>query len=313
MEAARPTWVEGVGGVRLRLLHWPAPAGGRSVLLLPGRSEPVEKYGQAVDDLRRRDLDVWALDWRGQGLSQRSPGAEARGHVENFDLLAGDLAAVLARMDGRPLLLAHSMGAAVALRLCQMQPQTVRRLSGMVLSGPMIRLPTWGHRAWLVRLLARLNRLAGRGRCYVRGATDWAAEDHTFDGNRRTRSRSRFAREVALLRARPDLRVGGPTWGWLDAAFRLCDRLHGAWPAEALNVPLTVVAGADDPYVAETEQRRFFSRFPRARVCIVPGALHEVMMECDAARAAFWTAFDAAIQDCLGHAPGLSGRQDRLP
>lgn len=299
METGRLIWTEGAGGARLRLLHWPAPAEApvptkAPVMVLPGRSEPIEKYAEVVTDLRQRGFAVWALDWRGQGLSRRTPGAEARGHVDDFDVLAEDLAAGLARVGGRPLVLAHSMGAAVALRLCQMRPETVRHITAMVLTGPMIRVPTWGHPESLVRLLARVNRLAGRGKHYVRGACDWAAEDHAFAGNGRTRSQARHAREIALLRAHPDLRVGGPTWGWTDAAFRLSDRLHGLWPTEALALPLHVVVGAADPYVAAVEQRSFFARFPLARVTILPDALHEILMETDSVRERFWALFDAA-------------------
>lgn len=289
------TWVSGAEGARLRLMRWPAP-GGAPVLVLPGRSEPVEKYAEVIADLGRRGYAAWALDWRGQGLSDRFPGAGARGHVDDFDVLADDLAAVVQRIGGRPLLLAHSMGAAVALRLCQMRPETTRHLAGLVLSAPMIRVPTWGHPEKLVRLLARAHRLAGFGTRYVWGARDWAEENHAFAGNRRTRSAARFDREVALMRAHPDLRVGGPTWGWTAAAFRLTDQLRGPWPQDALHLPMDIVAGSADPYVALDAQRAFFARFTQARVHAIPGALHEVMMETDDARTLFWAAFDTAAQ-----------------
>lgn len=294
METAREIQVRAADGTRLRTLWWPG-AQAPAVLLLPGRSEPVEKYREVVAELRARALPVRALDWRGQGLSERLPGLGERGHVDSFDVLADDLATVLAEMDGPTLVLGHSMGAAVALRLMQTRPEVAGRLTGMVLTAPMTGLPTWGHPPWLVRALARLHRLAGRGRAYVRGGGDWAIENHAFEGNRRTHSRLRFEREVALLRAHPELRVGGPTWGWLDAAFHLTDALRGPWPEASLALPLAVAVGAADPYVSATAQRAFFARFPQARVDIIPDALHEILMETDPARARFWRLFDQAL------------------
>jgi lysophospholipase len=43
-----------------------------SVVVSPGRSEPIEKYFEVVQDLLDRGFVVLVHDWRGQGLSHRA-------------------------------------------------------------------------------------------------------------------------------------------------------------------------------------------------------------------------------------------------
>lgn len=290
-------------GARLRLCHWPpAAADGQDVLVLPGRTEPAEKYAEVADDLRQRGHGVWCLDWRGQGRSTRFGRCAARGHAPDFDGFGHDLAQVLAWIADRrpqarpPLVLAHSMGAGIALRLLQMRPGMAPAVAGLVLTGPMIRIPTRGWPPAVVRRLAHLHVALGRATAYVVGAADWGPRDCMFDGNRRTRCRTRFEREVALLTTAPELRVGGPTWGWVQAALRLSARMAAPWASGYPDLPIRVVVGGADSYVPLAAQHAFFNRFPDAALTVIDGARHEVLMETDDARAAFWQVFDNLVR-----------------
>src|SRR6185295_402746 len=113
-----------------RYAHWPAIAiqpGGRPkgrVVMLGGRGEFIEKYAtEVVGELLGRGLEVFALDWRGQGLSQRALADPEKGHVEDFASFSDDLHRFLTTIVGRStgespvLVLAHSMGGLATLRL----------------------------------------------------------------------------------------------------------------------------------------------------------------------------------------------------
>ena len=60
-----------MAGVRIRvgLWHRQGPAG--TVLLFPGRTEYVEKYGRTARLLAARGLATLVIDWRGQGIADR--------------------------------------------------------------------------------------------------------------------------------------------------------------------------------------------------------------------------------------------------
>ena len=59
------------GQARIRVAWWKAGDKG-TVLLLPGRTECIEKYGRAAGDLVARGFSVITIDWRGQGLADRA-------------------------------------------------------------------------------------------------------------------------------------------------------------------------------------------------------------------------------------------------
>ncbi|MGH7019100.1 MAG: alpha/beta hydrolase, partial [Brevundimonas sp.] len=65
-------WFRGAGGLRLRAALWTpstmvakTPRG--TVVLSPGRTEPIEKYFEVIGNFLARGFCVLAHDWRGQG------------------------------------------------------------------------------------------------------------------------------------------------------------------------------------------------------------------------------------------------------
>ena len=81
-------------GARLRWAAWPEPEGRvrGTVLILNGRSEFIEKYRETAGELIARGFRVFGFDWRGQGLSSRTPTGDETGHYDSFDPLVQDAA-----------------------------------------------------------------------------------------------------------------------------------------------------------------------------------------------------------------------------
>ncbi|HMG51290.1 MAG TPA: alpha/beta fold hydrolase, partial [Inquilinus sp.] len=72
-------------GARLRWGVWPEPEGRvrGTVLILNGRSEFIEKYRETAGELIARGFRVFGFDWRGQGLSSRTPVGDETGHYDS--------------------------------------------------------------------------------------------------------------------------------------------------------------------------------------------------------------------------------------
>ena len=81
------------GNALLRYACWNAPGTARgTVVLLTGRGEFIEKYATEVTgELLQRGFSVAALDWRGQGLSDRPLSEHDAGHIDNFSTYIADL------------------------------------------------------------------------------------------------------------------------------------------------------------------------------------------------------------------------------
>ena len=284
--------------LELRLAFWRGTGMG-TVLVLPGRSEFIEKYFEVVGDLRARGFSVAVLDWRGQGGSQRELADPRKGHVDDFHLYLRDLDAALTFMAAQDLPrpwygLAHSMGGAVlALAVAGGE----RRLLRAVLSAPMFGIHgISSHGA--SSLLAGLLSLAGLGGRYVPGGRTRAPSAFSaFEGNVLTSDPVRYRRAEAVLIAGPDLAIGAPTVAWATAAFRAIRELERPESGLASRCPLLIVAASADTVVSTPASERLAQRWRGAACVTIPGARHEILMERDGLRTQFWAAFDAFIGD----------------
>jgi pimeloyl-ACP methyl ester carboxylesterase len=115
-----------VGKRRLNLAH-SGSAAGTTVLFLHGVLRNWRTFFALFEGLRER-FCLAALDFRGHGLSDRTPGAY---HVTHY---VEDARAILPQLDARRLVLhGHSLGAMVALAVAAEAPD---RVHGIVLEDP---------------------------------------------------------------------------------------------------------------------------------------------------------------------------------
>src|SRR3989442_13429150 len=138
------------------------------------------------------------------------------------------------------------MGATVLLRAAYAGHRWFDR---MVLLSPMIALPGM-RRSLGTRVAVRTLRLMGLGGMYVPGGDASVMMQRPFIGNLLTSDPVRYARNVAVLEAKPALAIGWPTVAWLDSAFRvMSDFAAPAFPAK-IRQPILVVAAGEDRIVS---------------------------------------------------------------
>jgi lysophospholipase len=283
--------------VHLRVVRW-VPEGEPlgTIAIFQGRAEFIEKYFEVAGELLARGFAVVAMDWRGQGLSDRDLKDARKGHVDDFAFYERDLDAlqqqVLQFLCPQPAFaIGHSMGAAILLAQARAGRSPFAR---MVLSAPMIDL--YGLRLpRLVRAMAEGLDMVGLGTAFVPRGSRTSILERGFEGNVLTSDAARFARLEGILKAAPQLGLGDPTVGWLNSAFRLMDEFADAeYPRRTLTPILMLGAGADR-VVSNLAVERFGTRLKVGRLIVIADARHEILMERDPIRAQFWAAFDAFI------------------
>ncbi|HEX4043462.1 MAG TPA: alpha/beta hydrolase [Xanthobacteraceae bacterium] len=285
-------------GVALRYARWLPPAGRRgTVCVFPGRSEWIEKYFETVRDLRARGFAVAALDWRGQGLSDRALGDRRKGYVRNFAEYDVDLDTFMREIvlpDCPPPIfgLGHSTGAAVLIRAAYRGHRWFDRL---VLTAPLLGLGGVDYSHGFGPLIVRALRLAGFGTMYVPKTDTSLLESRPFLGNILTSDPVRFARNAAIVEAEPALGVGAPTVAWMDAAFRAMRAMRERSFAARLRQPMLIVAGGNDAIISNAAIEHFASMLRAGSHLLIVGAAHEILMEQDRYRSQFWAAFDAFV------------------
>ncbi len=279
---ARALWVKAKDGVRLRIGIWPEGARG-TVLLFPGRTEYLEKYGLLAGDLADMGYATIAIDWRGQGLSDRDLVDRNTGDVGDFDEYQLDVAELLetARAENLPqpwYLLAHSMGGCIGLRALY---------EGLKVNAACFTAPMWGIAvsglmrpvAWSMSWSAQS---LGLGHHYVPGTNpETYVNQFPFEDNLLTTDPDQFAYMQTQLAEHPDLSLGGPSLRWLYKA--LTETRHMA-DKPAPDVPALTFLGSNERVVDTVPVQARMADWPGGELMMMEGAEHEVLMEKPAIR-----------------------------
>jgi len=271
-------WARADDGVRLRLGAFPAERAQGTVLILPGRTEYIEKYAFAAKALAQRGLASLIIDWRGQGLSDRLLPDPVTGHVDFFADYQRDVAAMVAVAEALDLprpwhMLAHSMGGAIGLRAA---------LSGLAVATCAFSGPMWGIRisallrpaAWT---LGWASRRLGFGHRYPPGQTaDNYVLSEPFETNALTNDAPMYLAMIEQITRYPALSLGGPSLRWLHEALIECRDLARR-PSPAL--PCLTLLGSAEDIVDVPRIHDRMARWPHGHLETLPGGRHEVLMD----------------------------------
>lgn len=276
-------WLTADDGVRIRLGLWGAEAVNGTIVVFPGRSEYVEKYGHVATAMQARGFATVAIDWRGQGLADRLQPNPLLGHVDHFADYQRDVAAVMTYLDEadfpRPYyLMGHSMGGAIGLRAM---------FDGLPVAACAFTAPMWGIQmspalrpvAWTLSSVSRPLRFS---HVFAPGRVpEPYVLQSTFEGNTLTTDPAMFKLMQDHLHAYPALGLGGPSLNWLNEAL-IDMRALAARPSPA--VPCITFAGSLEAIVDQSRIHDRMGRWPGGTLRVFEGAQHELMIEAPAIR-----------------------------
>jgi lysophospholipase len=302
--AAVVATLETPDGGFLRHAWWPAGSGAGAaaargtVVLLPGRCEPLEQYREIAEDWVGRGYQVFSLDWRGQGLSSRFLADRQKCHVPDYALHVSDMTrwldtVVKPHEVGPTILFAHSMGGLIALRFLLEQPD---RFAAVVLSAPMVDINTDPWPRFAAEMVARVAVAFGLSGGYAFGQGAWdPAVDGVFENNPVTGDPVRFRRLPDAYRANPDLILGGVTFGWLVASFRTQAVVAIPGALQDVRVPVLLLVAPQDRLVPAETQELLCRRLHDCTVRRYPEARHNILAERDDIRSRAWQDIDAFL------------------
>jgi lysophospholipase len=283
-------------GAKLRWGHLSAASPRAECLMVGGFTECIEKYFETIVDLAGRGLSVWCLDWRGQGGSERPRRWPSRPRPRHYDRDARELALfaqTLPRAGHPRLVLAHSMGGAIALVCLRQFPGL---FSGAILSAPMLEIRTGRMPRPLARCLTGAARAAGLGLCFIPGARPWHPDRiPSPQGSRISSDPERCRLQYGWFSAHARLRVDEPTYGWLDEAFRLVARIGKPEFLTGIKIPVLLASAGIEAFVEPEAHRRAAHLLPDCTLVEFPDSKHEPFLETDAIRNRWLDAIDRFV------------------
>lgn len=290
-------WLTTADDVRIRIGHWhPESTARGTVLMFPGRTEFVEKYGHVAKELVARGYAMMAIDWRGQGLADRLLEDARVGHVAQFIDYQKDIAAMMRaarELDlPRPFhLLAHSMGGAIGLRAV---------MEGLPVQTCAFTGPMWGvQMSPVMRPLGTAIAFGGTKFGFGENIAPGSGLEsyvltQSFDGNSLTTDTDMYKAMQDQLAAHPELGLGGPSLLWLREA--LSETSHLA-ERSSPDIPCVTFLGGAEQIVDPQRIKDRMDIWPRGSLEIVEGAEHELLMEIPATRASVYNRLDALFSN----------------
>lgn len=285
----------------LRRFAWPAGEAGRrgKMLFLTGRGDMFEKYLESFAHFHGRGWDISSFDWRGQGGSGRLSAHAQVGHCEDFNIWVDDLRAFYGQwVGGTPgphVIVAHSMGGHIVSRA--LAARLVAPMAA-VLVAPMLGLNSGPLPARVAGPVAQLMCALGDP-----GRAAWKnVEKPGISPSLRqallTHSAERYSDEIYWHDHLPQLKLGPPSWQWLNAAYRSLAMLDSPGTLEKIETPLLILAAEGDRLVDTQAIRRAAKRIRGARLHVYgPEAAHEILREADVVRADALRRIDAFLDD----------------
>jgi lysophospholipase len=291
----------GVAGVTIHYHVQPAQNEKGAIVLVPGRTEAIQKYTEIIGDLVGQGYSVYGIDHRGQGASTRMLSDHDKGYVEYFTDYVDDLDSFIqnvVKRDAHPHLfaLATSMGGAVTALHASMHPAT---FDAIALGSPMFAIDTGGIPTSAAETLGLTACSYGDGTGYAPGASDYKEEASVAESDV-THSETRWSLKQKLYREHPEIRLGGVTYRWLCEAFTASSYAQGI--GEDNPQPTLILQAGADSVVRADGQEAYCEGAPRCQIQPFAGAFHEILQEHDATR-------NAAMSDVVRWFDHFGGAQ----
>ncbi|MGZ9896743.1 alpha/beta fold hydrolase [Shewanella gaetbuli] len=261
------------------------PDSNQAIVISNGRVETYLKYQELIFDLFQQGFSVYALDHRGQGLSDRLTVNSHQGHVMKFTDYVDDFEhfideIVKPNQHDSVSLVAHSMGGAIATHYLAKHPQY---FDCAVMSAPMfgILLPfNVNIVKWLAKKLDKTT-VSTTGKVtsnYVLGGTNYQVEP--FISNHLTHSKLRYEHFREIYKKEAQVQLGSPTNRWLIEAIAAAEQ--SVHYAKNTQTPMLILQASDDEIVVNQAHDQALST--KCHKVIIEGAYHEVFIESDKLR-----------------------------
>lgn len=281
---------------------------------VPGFGESIEKYFEFTRDMLDRGIEVWLMDWRDQGGSDRylpkTPQKPfSKGYEHQIETLHNFVKNIVTpRVSKKLILSAHSMGAHLALRYLKEHPNP---FEAAILTAPMLDIPTGKYKHEIAEILASGFYITNPEKYTTDGGVgDWSEARQVFDNNLKTSDRLRFENMVDICRRDETLRKGDATFGWLYHTFKSIKKLNEELYLRSIHTPILMETSGDDKIVLLESQQRAAKLMPHCHEFHLREAKHEIWMERDSLRNAWLAAVDNFLRERLSprtqSAPRLS-------
>lgn len=264
-------------GVNLRTGSIEADSAKGTIIFVPGFTGTIEMSMETITKLNQAGFRVAAIEYRGQGKSYRPISNPEKGYVEDYGLLASDIAkyARHIKRNNEPLFFfSISKGGHITLRMAAEQDIDVAAFALIV---PMVKINTGTFDYGFIQSFSKILNTIGLGSMYAPGQAQWPPQPLVFGEANGCNSNPETAQlQSAFFALDETLRTRGTTIKWLKETTESTELLLSDTYMKALTQPVKLFTAGDDLLVDSAVAEQFCQSlnncdvvdFPKAKHCI---------------------------------------------
>lgn len=272
-------------GMKLNYYSFLSSKNTKTLVILPGRTEPALKYAEMIYDLKNHGFNIYILDHQGQGASERILKDTHKGYVRKFSNYVQDFSnwmneVVIPETNNQErFLVGHSMGGTIGALYLSKEASIFKKA---ILSAPMLEVNTAPYKETVARILSGALSLAGQATKYAPDRGPYIPENDTFIKNEVTHSEMRFNLAKEIFVKNPQLVLGGPTNRWVNQSLKATKKIDKL--ASEIKIPILLLQAGKDLIVKPTRQTDFCHKALDCKLIPMPEAYHEILQETDVIR-----------------------------
>ncbi len=257
------------------------------IVFVHGFCEFFGKYYEYVWYLYRAGYAVYFPEQRGHGYSEGKCKEPDVVFIDDYDTYAKDLKCFMDKVvvpaagSLKKLVIAHSMGGAVATLFLEKYPEY---FDGAVLTSPMLKMKN-NTSPVLIKLLAIYSLLFGKRRSIAPGQSHF--DNKPVFETSSALSRARYDYMFEMRRKDWHYQTYGASIGWALASFAVTDKIMKGAPL--LRLPITVFTAGQDHLIDPEGYTEFKKLVPRAEFIHYEKSRHEIFNADDETRKQYFS------------------------
>lgn len=270
--------VEAAPGVVLRGGFIAADNSKGTIIVVPGFTGSIEMLMREIVQFHQAGYSVASIEYRGQGDSYRPLHNPEKGYVEDYRLLAGEVAnfAESVRDANKPLFFySISKGGHITMRMAAEQALDVAAYALMV---PMIKINTGTLAYATVRRMTTVLNALGLGKMYAPGQSGYTPEEYGVATPCNSNPDTAQS-QGAIFALNANLRSRGSTVKWLYETFRSTDKLLDADYVAKITQPVMLFTAGNDHLVDSDAAGQFCASLHNCQRIHIDSAGHCITRE----------------------------------
>lgn len=266
-----------------------------TVVFVHGFCEFFGKYHELFWEYFTNGFNVFFVELRGHGLSERKVKNHELVYVESFKEYEEDVIALIQTLaepksPARPrILFAHSMGGCVGACLLEDCPSLFDKA---VLSSPMLEMRFGNFNDREVKVINDVSKAVGLRKTPTPGAKGWTGEEDFEHSS--CLSYARYHYQFHQREENESYRTWDATYAWARAGKEASER--SIRNARNVVVPVLLCQAGKDNMVRPDGQNAFAEKALNTKIAAFPESRHEIFNADDESRRAFYKAMDEFLK-----------------